>query len=407
MAITCTDRMRLAVLLFLTLTLSGVKTRAEDNTVAMKLEDFLSSHSSIEKVVNIRVEPARVYFENGRDAQFLNFDFAVEGLTDKELILKFVKVGVYDKKDRLLTFRFLNHNGAETPGIKTIGKTVIQGKEKLDIYNPFFEFPKRLRIAYLRYTFTFFERSTGKEFYYGNIIVRPEKFAQRTKLSIPLKGLIVVTDGHDYYSHHRRLFALTGIRAATDNTIQTNFGRFSVDLTLLGDNGNMRSMNADEKTSNYDFNHTDIRKFYTDGSPVYSPAVGEVVEVVQGLDDLYDRQFDDEKTARENRLKDYAGNYVIIKHCEGEFSHLFHLQKGSIRVKAGERVKRGQELGRIGFSGAASLYSHLHYQLMNGKDFFKDEALPFQFSDVILVLGDHKEKLKTAAIDTGDLIYNK
>lgn len=396
-----------AFLLALAITLGAGFAAAEENMGKMKLEDFLSSHSSAEKVVDIRVEPGKVYFENGRNAQFLNFDFAIEGLTEKELILKFLKVGVYDADGRLLTFRFLNHNGAGTPGIKTVGKFALQGKETLDIFNPFFEFPKELDIAYLRYTFTFLEKSTGKEFYYGDIRVKPERFAQKTRLSIPLKGLMVVTDGHDYYSHHRRLFALTEIRAATDNVIQSNFGRFSVDLTLLGADGNMRRMNAEEKTSNYDFQHTDIRKFYMDGAPVFSPADGEVVETVQDLDDLYDSQFDEEKAARENRLKDYAGNYVIIKHCEGEFSHLYHLQKDSLKVKPGDKVRRGQELGRIGFSGAASLYSHLHYQLLSGKDFFKDAALPFRFSGVTLVTGGHEEKFNTAAVDTGDFIYSK
>ena len=54
--------------------------------------DFLSSHSSPEKVVAIQVESKTVYLEGGREANTLNFDFVVQGLTDKNLSLKFLLV---------------------------------------------------------------------------------------------------------------------------------------------------------------------------------------------------------------------------------------------------------------------------------------------------------------------------
>ena len=51
----------------------------------------------------------------------LNFDFILENQTDSELVLKFVKVAVYDKRDNLVTYRYLNHNGVGTPGIHSLG----------------------------------------------------------------------------------------------------------------------------------------------------------------------------------------------------------------------------------------------------------------------------------------------
>lgn len=398
-------KIEMVALLFLGIAHVDAKANGRDNMNGMKLEDFLSNHSSEEKLVNIRVEPENAYLEKGRNAQFLNFDFALEGLTDKELVIRFIKVGVYDVKNRLLTFRYLNHNAAETPGIETIGKTIIHGKEKFDIYNPFYEFPKELEIAHLRFMFTFLEQKTNKEYYYGNINVKPIEYKQKVKLCNPLKGLMIVTDGHDYYSHHRR-FGMTVVRATTNNSFQSNFSRFAVDLTLVGKDGNLREMTVQEKTSNYDFHFTNIKKFYTNSAIVFSPGDGEVVEVVNDLDDLYNEKFDFEAAIKNNRVKDMAGNLIIVKHNDKEYSHLFHLEKGSIRVKVGQIVQKGQELGRIGFSGTASVYSHLHYQLMNGKDFLKDEALPFQFDDVTLILGNLTKKFKTATIDTGDLILN-
>ncbi|MBF0298122.1 MAG: M23 family metallopeptidase [Oligoflexia bacterium] len=395
----------IVLFLILGMNCSYAKANKEINMVGMKLEDFLSNHNSDEDVVAISAGPKNIYVENGRHAQFFNFDFTIEGLSDKELTIRFIKVAVYDAKDRLLTFRYLNHNAVGTAGIQTIGKSLVQGKEKFDIYNPFYEFPKDLNIHYLRYMFTFFEKKTGKEFYYGNIVIRPVQYKQKTKLAIPLKGLMAITDGHDYYSHHRR-FEMSVVKLATDNQFQSNFSRFALDFTLVGKDGNFRKMEENEKYSNYDFHFTDIKKFYTHNADVFSPADGEVVDLVNNLDDLYDRQFDLDKAIKEKRVKDIAGNYVIIKHNDKEFSHLFHLEKGSINVKIGQKVKRGQKLGRIGFSGTAAVYSHLHYQLMNGKDFLKDEAVPFQFSNITLIQGVQKKKLKTAIIDTGDLILN-
>lgn len=375
------------------------------NMTTAKLEDFLSDYTSDEKVISIDVEPSTIYIEKGRNAQFLNFDFLITGLSNKDLIIRFIKVAVYDSKNHLLTFRYINHNAVGTSGINTIGKTLIKGQEKLDIYNPFYEFPKELKIDHLRYMFTFFERETGKEFYYGNTIVRPKFYQQKAKLKIPLKGLITITDGHDFYSHHRR-FAMSEVRNVTNNQFQSNFSRFALDFSLIGKDGNLRKMDLNENKMNYDFHFSDIKKFYTHQAEVLSPGDGEIVEVINDQEDMYNQPFDFDKAIKEQRIKDIAGNIVIIKHNDKEFSHLFHFKKGSIKVKIGEKVKRGEKLGEVGFSGTATLYSHLHYQLMNGKDFLKDEALPVQFDNVSILQGSKIKKFKTTTIDTGDFILN-
>ncbi|MHA1482875.1 MAG: hypothetical protein ACTSQA_05520 [Candidatus Heimdallarchaeaceae archaeon] len=41
--------------------------------------------------------------------------------------------------------------------------------------------------------------------------------------------------------------------------------------------------------------------------------------------DHYDIPFDSAAALKENRVKDLAGNYIIIKHNDSEFSHLYHL----------------------------------------------------------------------------------
>ena len=383
-----------------------MKETTENNYPKPRLNGFLSNHESPEKVVSITTEPESIYIEEARDSNKLNFDFTIQGLTDRKLVIRFIKVALYDKTDNLITYRHLNHNAVGTPGIHTIGKYEIEGKEILDIYNPFHSFPKTLPLCKLRYMFTFIDPETKKEYYYGNIIIEPTIYNQKVELTIPVKGMITILDGHDFYSHHRR-FSMSLVRKVTNNAFQSNFSRYAVDFTTLGKDGNTRMMSSKEYSSNYDFHFTDISKFYTHGVDVYAPADGEVVDVVDYLDDLYDTKFDMDKAIQEERVADIAGNYVVIKHNESEFSHLFHLMKDSVKVSVGDIVSRNQIIALIGFSGAATTYSHLHYQLMDGTVFLKDNPLPCQFSDVLILKGKEKVRFKIATIDTGDIIFQE
>ena len=80
-------------------------------TLIPSLKEFLSDHESQKKVVSIKIEPETIYFENARESSNLNFDFIVTGLTDMDLVIRFIKAAVYDSSGNLITFRHLNHNG--------------------------------------------------------------------------------------------------------------------------------------------------------------------------------------------------------------------------------------------------------------------------------------------------------
>ncbi|HEY0799210.1 MAG TPA: M23 family metallopeptidase [Steroidobacteraceae bacterium] len=58
----------------------------------------------------------------------------------------------------------------------------------------------------------------------------------------------------------------------------------------------------------------------------------------------------------------------------GQFAHNCHLQPGSVRVKVGERVKRGQAMALIGASGDAR-EPHLHFEIANSPKPFAGEGL--------------------------------
>ncbi len=119
------------------------------------------------------------------------------------------------------------------------------------------------------------------------------------------------------------------------------------------------------------------------GQPVLAPADGVVVFARNDVPDqprpgVVDAQL--YETLQDPRSAS-TGNTVVIDHGHGEYSALSHLQKGSVRVEAGQRVRRGDQIGRLGSSGSSEL-PHLHYQLMAGPDLFRSDSLPARFTNV-------------------------
>lgn len=59
---------------------------------------------------------------------------------------------------------------------------------------------------------------------------------------------------------------------------------------------------------------------------------------------------------------DAFGNYVMIDHQNGFFTQYEHLAYGTVKVKIGEKVKKGQVIGYMGNTGY-SKGAHLHWQV--------------------------------------------
>jgi len=75
-------------------------------------------------------------------------------------------------------------------------------------------------------------------------------------------------------------------------------------------------------------------------------------------------------------LETVGGNHVILDLGGGRYAFYAHLQPGSIRVKPGDRVKRGQVLGLVGNSGN-STEPHLHFHLSDAPSPLGSEGLPY------------------------------
>ena len=74
------------------------------------------------------------------------------------------------------------------------------------------------------------------------------------------------------------------------------------------------------------------------------------------------------------------GNYVIIQHSDGIYSVYGHMAQNSITVMAGETVRQGQVIGKVGHSGS-STGPHLHYSIRVGGTASSYSVDPMEYID--------------------------
>jgi murein DD-endopeptidase len=71
-----------------------------------------------------------------------------------------------------------------------------------------------------------------------------------------------------------------------------------------------------------------------------------------------------------------VGNYVMLEIGESAYAIYAHLQPGSLTVKKGDRVHRGQVLARVGNSGN-STEPHLHFHVADRNSPLDSEGVPY------------------------------
>ncbi|MGW2300459.1 M23 family metallopeptidase [Streptomyces sp. NPDC001809] len=76
-----------------------------------------------------------------------------------------------------------------------------------------------------------------------------------------------------------------------------------------------------------------------------------------------------------------TGNHLVLDLGDGTYAMYAHLRRGSLAVRAGDRVAAGQELARCGNSGN-STEPHVHFQLMDGPDLDTASGVPFTWRGV-------------------------
>ena len=130
-------------------------------------------------------------------------------------------------------------------------------------------------------------------------------------------------------------------------------------------------------------------RFVGFGRPVLAPIDGVVVAVHDGAPD-HDafRGFPSIGYALTQRRRAaagwlaLAGNHVMIETQAGSVVALCHLQRASIAVRLGRRVRAGEPLGRCGNSGN-STEPHVHLQAIDRADVDTATAVPFTFGGLL------------------------
>jgi hypothetical protein len=116
-------------------------------------------------------------------------------------------------------------------------------------------------------------------------------------------------------------------------------------------------------------------QWYGHGAPILAAADGTVVAVVDGIPEVPPGV----PPADNPTLTDassFSGNHVIVRIGSGVYAVYAHMITGSVRVKLGDRVQTGQELGLLGNSGNTSV-PHLHFGLIDGLGVLTSDSLPF------------------------------
>jgi murein DD-endopeptidase MepM/ murein hydrolase activator NlpD len=141
--------------------------------------------------------------------------------------------------------------------------------------------------------------------------------------------------------------------------------RFAVDLIGLDANG--RAVRGD-------FRDSANEDWVGFGSEVVAVADGVVRGMQDGVPDHAPLVEPDPPAALTPDA--LYGNYVVLDLGSDAFAHYAHLQRNSVTVNVGQRVRRGQALGRLGNSGNTNA-PHLHFHISDSASFGGSEGAPF------------------------------
>jgi hypothetical protein len=330
--------------------------------------------------ITLRANPGKVCLPD-RHPQYPNFDLLITNNASREIKVRKVSAVVLEGAE-VIEQRQVAAQAAEMLGP---GNTISASSEGM-LYNPlvFNSLKPGVRI---RYEVEF----EGEGVPPVSVTIEPQPCFNKSRLVLPLTGRVMVGDGFDLYSHHRRreyqhpYWKEIGVFDHAD--------RFGLDLMLVDAEG--REFRGAGKRN---------EDFFAWGQPLRAPADGIVVSVdnaqqdntIIGKENLWTPAEDIEKEPMQG-----LGNHVLIDHGSGEFSLLAHARAGSVIVRKGDRVRAGQVVAQVGNSGS-SLGPHLHYELRTGWGIKGITGMPAYFHDVTVV--GTGEKGKGVALNSGDIV---
>jgi murein DD-endopeptidase len=178
----------------------------------------------------------------------------------------------------------------------------------------------------------------------------------------PLKGgPWVAIYSAEWPRGHRRVFYAVDGRAILP-------GRFAIDWVRVDDEGRDTKGDADRVNNHLGY-----------GAEVLAVADGEIVATRDTV-----KEAATVSGNPKHDLEEAAGNYVVLALPDGRFVIYEHLQPASIKVRAGERVRSGQVLGRLGFTGD-STGPHLHLHVADAPAPLIGDGMPYHFKQFTLL----------------------
>jgi hypothetical protein len=166
----------------------------------------------------------------------------------------------------------------------------------------------------------------------------------------------VARSGPGNESYHRRGVLVFDGTATIDRRYAIDWVRVRNDATFSGDD-------------------LENRSYYAHGADVLAVADGRVVAARDGIPENVPRH-EGFRPAVPISLETLAGNTITLDVGGGQFAYYAHLQPATLRVKIGDRVRRGQKLARLGNSGD-SREPHLHFQVTTSSTLLAGEGLPY------------------------------
>jgi murein DD-endopeptidase len=181
--------------------------------------------------------------------------------------------------------------------------------------------------------------------------------AEAVVIGPPLRGgpWLTANGPANNTGHRRALISVGGTPAIAQ--------RFAIDYVRLGD---------DNKTFTGD--QLKNESYHAEGVDALAVANGTVVVV---KDSIPENVPGITSRAVPITLETVGGNHVIIDIGGGRYAFYAHLKPGSIRVKTGDRVTRGQVVGLVGNSGN-STEPHLHFHISDGTSPLGSEGVPYR-----------------------------
>jgi hypothetical protein len=166
------------------------------------------------------------------------------------------------------------------------------------------------------------------------------------------------------YNYHRSVMLPVGGRI-------NGAERYAVDW-FKWDQTDAREMLAQGALPTFRGDPTKNEDYMAYGEPLLAVADGTIITVVSDTPDSKPSALPDGIG-----LAELGGNNIIIDIGNGVYASYLHLAPESPTVKAGDKVTRGQVIGRLGNSGNSS-EPHLHFQLQRSPAVFPGDNIPFE-----------------------------